>query len=142
MNLNYENKTIEMTKNEAKKAGDISSSEYAQLATMRASFPNYEIVIKKATKRRETFKGLSYAYMENYIKTNANDENKNSLLEEFYTMRGYVNGKKNDFVDQASYGEIKNWFLLNFPEIAEFNKKVEDLRNKTRFEFETLKKAS
>ena len=140
MNLNYEKKTIEMTKAEAKRAGDISSSEYAELEKIRTSFPNYEIVIKKTTKRKETFKGLSYEYMENYIRNH--DDNENSLLEEFYTLRGYVNGKKNDFVDQASYGEVKNWFLLKFPEIAEFNKKVEDLRNKTRNEFETLKKAS
>ena len=122
MNLNYEKKTIEMTKAEAKRAGDISSSEYAELEKIRTSFPNYEIVIKKTTKRKETFKGLSYEYMENYIRNH--DDNENSLLEEFYTLRGYVNGKKNDFVDQASYGEVKIGFCLNSLKLPNLTKKL------------------
>ena len=60
---------------------------------------------------------------------------------EFDRLRGYENGKKNPLAETATYGEVKAWFLLNFPEIEEYNKKTEELRNKIREENENKKVA-
>ena len=55
-----------------------------------------------------------------------------TIMKEFNLLRGFVDEKRNEFVDCATYGEIKTWFLLKFPEIEEYNKKVEELRIATR----------
>jgi len=74
-----------------------------------------------------------------YIKehTEENDERR----EEFSQMSGYVDGKKIELAETATYGEVKAWFLLKFPEIEEYNKKVGELRKATR-EANEAKKAS
>lgn len=61
-------------------------------------------MIKSAHAKKETYKGLTYNYMEAYIKAHATD---NSFMKEFNTLCGYVDGKKQEFVDAASYAEIK-----------------------------------
>ena len=127
MTLNYEAKAIEMTKTEAKEAGKPNTTTYNKLIELRTAFPTFEIIIKKTTRKKSTFKGLDYDYMERYMVSK-----KSSLIEEFYTMRGYVDGVKNDFVESASFVEIKTWFLLNFPEIEEYNSKVEKLREENK----------
>ncbi len=136
MNVNHITMTIEMTKVEAKAAGKFGSTAYNELVDARNSFPTYQIVIKKETKKRDTYKGLTYGYMKHYIKTH-NAE----LMVEYELMRGYDNGKKVDFVDAASYGEIKAWFLTKFPEIVAFNEKVAALRESNREALEEKKYA-
>lgn len=139
MNIILEKQTIEMTKAEAKEAGKYNSEKYLELKDIRSEFPTFRIVTLNTRKKKSTFKGLDYNYMERYIK--AHDDDKNTIMAEFNVMRGFVDGKKNEFVDCATYGEIKAWFLLKFPEIEEYNKKVEELRKATR-EANEAKKAS
>lgn len=139
MTLNFENNTIEMTKVESKEAGKPNTEKYFELLELRKQFPTFQIVIKNVRKKKSTFKGLDYNYMERYIKKH--DKEDESIMKEFNLMRGYVDGKKNEFIDCATYGEIKAWFLLKFPEIEEYNKKVEELREATRIANEA-KKAS
>ena len=130
MTINFENNTIEMTKTEAKEAGKYNTEKYLELKAIRSEFPTFRIVTKTTSKKRDTYKGLTYDYMARYIKKH-DDENE-SVMKEFNVMRGYVDGKKNEFVDCATYGEIKAWFLLKFPEIEAYNKEVEELRKATR----------
>lgn len=130
MTLNYEANTIEMTKAESKEAGKPNTEKYFELLELRKTFPTFRIVIKNTRKKKSTFKGLDYDYMERYIKKH--DDDNESIMKEFNLMRGYVDGKKNEFIDYATYGEIKAWFLLKFPEIEAYNKEVEELRNATR----------
>ena len=130
MNINFEKQIIEMTKEEAKDAGKFNSPKYNELKEIRSEFPTFRIVTLNTRKKKSTYKGLDYNYMERYIK--AHDDDKNSIMAEFNVMRGFVDGKRNEFVDCATYGEIKTWFLIKFPEIEEYNKKVEDLRIATR----------
>ena len=132
MNINYENKTIEMSNAEAKDAGKYGSDKFIELNAIREKFPNFEVVvIKKKTKRKETFRGLSYDYMKKYIKDHKGDE-ANALINELDTMRGYVDGVKLEFVDEAKYGEIREWFLMTCPEIVNYNETIEKLREKNR----------
>ena len=51
----------------------------------------------------------------------------------------YVDGVKVAFAETATYGEVKAWFLLRFPEIEEYNNNVNSLRMKIKAENEAKK---
>ena len=129
MNANLMTKKIEMTKTEAKAAGKPNTTEYNTLLELTNNFPGYQIeIVKTAAKKVDRFKGLDYNYMRDYIKSH-NEE----LLKEFYTLRGLdENGKKVGMAAAASYGEIKMWFLEQFPEIEEMGEKVNKIIEETR----------
>lgn len=129
MNANLMTKKIEMTKTEAKAAGKLNTTEYNTLLELTNNFPGYQIeIVKTAAKKVDRFKGLDYNYMTDYIKSH-NEE----LLKEFYTLRGLdENGKKVGMSAAASYGEIKMWFLEQFPEIEEMGEKVNKIIEETR----------
>ena len=125
MFTNLQTKKIEMTKTEAAKAGKYNSPEYNELAALMERFPTFEIVIVKTnTKSVDHLKGLTYEFMENYIKSH-----NEALLAEFYELCGKdENGKKIKFAISLSYGEVRMWFLEQFPEIENFEarKKLDD----------------
>lgn len=129
MNANLMTKKIEMTKTEAKAAGKLNTTEYNTLLELTNNFPGYQIeIVKTAAKKVDRFKGLDYNYMTDYIKSH-NEE----LLKEFYTLRGLdENGKKVGMAAAASYGEIKMWFLEQFPEIEGMGEKVNKIIEETR----------
>ncbi len=133
MFTNLLSKKIEMTKTEAAKAGKFNSAEYNELAALMERFPSFEIVIVKTnTKSADHFKGLTYEFMENYIKSH-----NNALLVEFYEFCGKdENGKKLHFGVKFSYGEIRMWFLEQFPEIENF-----EARKKLDEKMEAVRKA-
>lgn len=125
MFANLMEKKIEMTKTEAAKAGKIGTEKYEELCTLMNRFPTFEIhIVKTNTKSADHLKGLTYEFMENYIK-----EHKEELLTEFYKLCCKdENGKKLDFGIKLSYGEVRMWFLEQFPEIENFDnrKKLDD----------------
>ena len=125
MFTNLLSKKIEMTKTEAAKAGKYNSPEYNELAALMERFPTFEIVIVKTnTKSVDHLKGLTYEFMESYIM-----DHKEELLTEFYELCGKdEKGKKLDFGIKLSYGEVRMWFLEQFPEIENFEarKKLDD----------------
>lgn len=132
MTINYEKKTIEMTKNESREAGNPTSAKFEELMKLRSIFPDFEIIIKKTSVKRDTYKGLDYDFMKKYIEDHDNsDEN----LKEFYKLRGMnENGEREAQIEEHSYGEIKMWFLSTFPEIEKFNdetnKKLKEIKAK------------
>lgn len=125
MFTNLLTKKIEMTKTEAAKAGKFETKEFEELSALMDRFSSYEIVIVKTnTKSVDHLKGLTYEFMENYIKAH-----KEELLTEFYELCGKdEKGKKLDFGIKLSYGEVRMWFLEQFPEIENFEarKKLDD----------------
>ena len=122
------NKKIEMTKTEAKAAGNPSTPEYATLLELMKNFPTFPIEIMKATKKVDRFKGLNYEYMENYIKSHKED-----LLETFYELRGLdKEGEKVGMAAAATYGEIKMWFLTQFPEIEKLGENINKIIDEAR----------
>lgn len=131
MFANLMEKKIEMTKAEAAKAGKMGTDKYNELAALMERFPNFEIaIVKTNTKSVDHLKGLTYEYMENYIK--AHNE---ALLAEFYEFCGKdEKGKKLQFGVKFSYGEVRMWFLEQFPEIENFDarksldKKMDEIR--------------
>ena len=139
MNANLFSRKIEMTKTEAKAAGKPNTTEYNTLLELMKNFPGFQIEIgKSAAKKVDRFKGLDTNYMENYIKSH-----KPELLETFYELRGLdANGKKVELAAAATYGEIKMWFLTQFPEIEKLGENVNKIIEEARKAREAQKKAA
>lgn len=107
ININFESKTIEMTKVYANKARQYGSPEYKEMIEACKAFPTFKLVTKNNTKKNPTaVKGLTYDFMEKYIKAHDTD-----LLPEFYTLTGKSN---EDVFAVASYGEVRQWFLSKY----------------------------
>ena len=139
MNANLFSRKIEMTKTEAKAAGKPNTTEYNTLLELMKNFPGFPIeIVKSAAKKADRFKGLDINYMENYIKSH-----KPELLETFYELRGLdANGKKVELAAAATYGEIKMWFLTQFPEIEKLGENVNKIIEEARKAREAQKKAA
>lgn len=127
MKINYHSQVIEMTAKFAKAAAKFGSDEYKQLQEARKDYPNYKVVTvsRKATTQKETYKGLTYSYMESYIK--AHDDEEKAIMAEYEMLRGLSQEAQEALAEPCSYIEIKVWFLNKFPAIAEFHKKREAL---------------
>ena len=129
MTINYITKKIEMTETESKRAGKINTPEYNALLETMKNFPNYQVeIVKSAAKKADHLKGLDYTYMESYIKSH--DESK---LATFYELRGLdKDGKKIGMAASATYGEIKMWFLTQFPDIEKMADTINKIIEETR----------
>ena len=129
-------KKIEMSKTEAKAAGKPNTAEYNTLMQLMQSFPTFTIEIKAPTKRKAEFKGLDYKFMMNYI-LKCNKPNKDEILEQFNTLTAQAkkNGEENsEYMEAASYLDVKKWFLGTFPEIEkvrdDHKKQIQDIMSK------------
>lgn len=111
---------IDFTKNEIimsrqfeKCASIAGSEEYRRLQAVRMDYPNFSVVrrsIKKAP-TKETYAGLTYTYMENYIAKHDNSEERRKVYDELRLIGS---------CHKVSYPTIKKWFLETYPEIVEF----------------------
>ena len=72
-----------------------------------------------------SFKGLTYEYMVKYIEKH-DDEDK-TIMAAFKSLRGTSEEGQDMNAGSTSYKKIKDWFLNTFPEIAEFQKKREEI---------------
>lgn len=71
MKVNMFERTIVLTKKEMTAASRYGSDAYKALQEARRDYPGYEVIIVTRTVKtqRETYKGLTYEYMERYIKS-------------------------------------------------------------------------
>ena len=136
----HDKSAIEMNKIFAKMIENPQSDEYALLQKIRQDYPVYKVRVRQIKKNstKETYKGLTYEYMRNYIITHPkgikkNDEGKdvNVLLEEFEELKLISQCQ----AKSRRYPVIKNWFLAQYPEIAKFGMdadaaEVEDKQDK------------
>ena len=76
LKINHTNRTIIMDRTFAKHAENTSSEEYAHLQQVRQDYPTYEVIRRqiKTNPQKESYKGLTYAYMEDYIMTHGSAE--------------------------------------------------------------------
>lgn len=124
--INDKNNTIEITKKFASAAKRFGTDEYNDLQVVRKDYPNYRVEIKTSSKKADCFKGLTFGYMEMFIRTH-NDE----LLKDFFLLCGKdENGEEKEMAPTASYGEIKQWFLTQFPEVTLQRKAIDKILNK------------
>lgn len=99
--VNYKKNTLEITKAFEKKASAYGSEAYVELSEARKEFPNYRIVVK-TTKSNNSFKGMDYDFMKEYISKHEDSEKHTEEL--------------NELIDKKlTYGEIKQWFVETYP---------------------------
>ena len=120
MNANLFTKKIEMSKNEAKAAGKIGTTEFEMLREYMAAYPGYEVQIKAPAKRKVELRGLDYKYMREYIQKH--DDEQHSKMEKFKTLiaqdkKDKVEGAEH--LEAAGYLDVRAWFLTAFPEIKQ-----------------------
>lgn len=116
--INHTNRTIIMDRTFAKYAANTRSEEYAHLQRVRQDYPEYEVIRRKinSNNNKETYRGLTYEYMEDYILTHGTPEEikKNLKIYDEKKLISECHSKA------RRYPVIKSWFLETFPEILKF----------------------
>lgn len=125
MYINEKKMAIEMTKKFATAARKFGTKQYRDLQEARRDYPNFKVVTitRKATGCQDTYKGLTYKFMEDYIQKH--DDAEQSIMDEYLTLRGLTEAAKENLLEPYSYYEMKTWFLKTFPAIAEFHKQYD-----------------
>ena len=118
LKINHENKTIVMDRTFAKFAENTRSEEYAHLQQVRRDYPDYAVTTRtiKCNSEKETYKGLTYEYMEEYILRHESEEKQLEIIKEFHELRTISKCHKQGL----RYPTIKKWFLEKYPEIVDF----------------------
>ncbi len=113
LKINHENRTLVMDKTFAKAASFVGSNEYNLLQDARRDYPTYQVALRSIKKKedKESYRGLTYQYMENYIACHANAI---KIMEEYKELRLQAE------CHSIRYPNIKKWFLAKYPEIAQF----------------------
>lgn len=118
LRLDHSKRTIVMDRTFAKYAANTMSTEYAHLQAVRQDYPEYQVVLRKIkrNKTKECYRGLTYEYMEEYIKTHGSKEESATNLTEF---------KEKKLISlchstSRRYPVIKSWFLAKYPEVMKF----------------------
>ena len=122
LKINHENSTIVMDREFAKKSALVGSKEYNTLQMARRDYPEYAVIRREIKKNpnKESYRGLTYEYMENYIKSHYP-----AKIHEFEELR--IRAK----CHSIRYANIKKWFLETFPEIDDFSGESVNHESKT-----------
>lgn len=106
MYANSINRTIEMSKTEAAKAGKLGSDEFKALSMLKAIYSDYkiEIIAKKAKSRH-----FSRDFIRTYVKNHGSDEQKAELEK-------YESAIAKDDQDNCNnnYLKLRGWFMRQF----------------------------
>ena len=125
--ISYTERTITLTKKDMTAAQKYGSDAYNALQQARRDNPGFRIVTaSRRTSTKESFKGLTFKYMEAYIAKH--DDEASTIMTEYKTLRGEGGEEINA---SLSYGEIRKWFLDTFPAIKDFNEKRDAILKNT-----------
>lgn len=112
--INHFNKEILISKSFQKAAMNPTSTEYKNLSEVMSKHPDYKIaqrVIKK-NPQKETYAGLTYNFMRDYILRQSYYEESPALSEfDELILVSKCHNKS------MRYPTIKKWFLARYPEI-------------------------
>ena len=124
--IDRDNNRIVMTKAFANKADDPTTREFRLLQEVMGTYPTFKVVnhtIKK-NPHKECYKGLTYDYMREFIRTHEAKANVESVLAELedliFISKGHSNGYR--------YPTIKKWFLEKYPNFAEFGAELSEAK--------------
>ena len=122
LRIDFDSETIIMDRTFAAKARDTCSDEYIHLQAVRKDNPEFHVITRtnKKNPQKETYKGLTYSYMEEYILSHGTTEEVNEALSEYRELRTIAKCHKKGF----GYAVIKKWFLNRYKEIDEFREAV------------------
>ena len=116
--VKYAEGVIEMNTTFAKMMQNPLSDEYALLQRTRQDFPTFAVRTRqiKTNPKKDTYKGLTYGYMRDYIILHTTPEKEAEAVAEFDEMVliSKCHGKT------LRYPTIKKWFLEKYPEVAKF----------------------
>lgn len=128
-------KHIILSKAFAKKAMNTNNPEYKAFVEAMQTFPTYTIVHGKikGNPNKQTYKGLTYAYMEKYISLH---DKTGKIMKDYQEMRLIAECYK------SGYPLVKEWFLATFPSIAEGEIIDDEQPEDTETQFSPIKIAS
>ena len=127
LRFDHDARCIVMDRTFYKNSSNIRFEEYAMLQRARQDYPTYTPVIKhiKRNPDKETYKGLTYAYMERYINSHANAD---EIMAEYNELRLI----SECHCKARRYPKLKKWFLKKYPEVEKFG--TEESNNETTTE--------
>ena len=117
--IDFANDKIVMTTTFAKKCQNTASAEYAQLQSVRRDYPTFAVTTRqiKSNPNKETYAGLTYEYMRDYIILHSNPEDELAAVAEFDEL---ILVSKCHSKSQR-YPVIKKWFLTKYPQADDFS---------------------
>lgn len=122
--VNHKERLIVMDRTFYKNSANARFEEYAILQRARQDYPTYTPAIKRIKRNpgKETYKGLTYTYMENYIQTHESTDTVEAVMAEYRELRliSECHGKA------RRYPAIKKWFLKKYPAIEQFGKEPDE----------------
>ena len=124
LKINHKERQLVMSREFAKYANNTMSEEYAHLQQVRQDYPMYTVVQRhiKQKETRECYRGLTYEYMGDYIKSHGSADD----LHTYNEMKLISECHSKAF----RYPTIKAWFLERFPEVKQFGLKEKDKEEK------------
>ena len=136
--INHEKRTITLTRAFAKLTSDPTSKEAKILSRVVKDFPDYELIVRtiKKNPNKDTFKGLTYDYMRDYIIKFSDNKvaDLKELEDKIFISKCHSEGKR--------YPVIKKWFLDKYPAVRDFLKfEQESSVEGTNFDMPTAKVA-
>ena len=132
LTINFEERTIVMTRKFAAAASDPFTEEFKKLQEVRNAYPGFYVKRHRIKKNpnKECYKGLTYDYMRAYIKSHEPKANVESALAELEDMIYISKCHSNGF----RYPTIKKWFLEKYKEVAEFGTETKESEERKTIE--------
>ena len=114
INFDRETNTFTLTKKLYRASCKYGSAEYEFVEELKAKHSGCKITASesKRTSKKDSYKGLTYDYMREYI--GKYDAKNKEALSELETL----------IAEKANYLDIKNWFLNKYPRVKEFGTKT------------------
>ena len=92
-------KTISASKATLIRAMNPNSAEYVELNLLRADNPDFEVVQKQPKKKKETYDGMNFDFMQDFIQAQPDAD---EVMVEFECVK---------LVNNNRYAPVKKWFL-------------------------------
>lgn len=118
LKIDFAKKQIIMDRTFAKNSADTRSEEYAHLQNVRHDYPTFTVTTRSCKKNpnKNSYEGLTYAYMEDYIISTESKDTVLEVLDEYNRLQLIAECHSKS----RRYPAIKRWFLARYPEVAEF----------------------
>ena len=111
--IDFENNRIVMTRAFAKKACEPNTKEYRELKDIMATFPSFMVEHHKIKKcaSKESYKGLNYNFMVEYINTYVAEDKRAKAMEDLEEQMFLTR------CHSKKFPTVRKWFLETYPEI-------------------------
>ena len=124
--IDFEKKTITMTRKFAALASNPYSDEYNMLQKVKKAYPEFDEEKRRIKKNpnKKGYKGLTYEYMEDYIRLHEEGKKLDEMFAEYNELRLIAKCHKSG----VGYATIKKWFLEHYEGIEIFGESEERIK--------------